>query len=575
MRSKGYEYKGIFAVSAIIIFTLIMILPFLLIGQIGVHSDWSFHAARVQQIYLNLKRGDFLTYLATDTFSKVGNANFLFYPSVFLYPWALLKFIFAPVTAYLIYVWLLFLATGLIAFFSMLSFTSGKIRQSLLFAIIYLIAPYHLYLTLTNYVLGEAQAYTFIPLILLGMWNILYRDKWITLAVGMTVMAYSHYVSVFISIEVCVIILVCYFIQNRKIEFNKLVNLLKSVCLFVLLSAWQFIPLFTDYVHGNLMRPASGFMLMQSAGDFFMSAVSNDALNRGGIGVLLLATLLFSWRLVDKNSKYMWVYLIGLAITWMITTAFPWQYFAKTPLSIIQFPYRYTSYAIVFLAIILAKLLAQLKLSNISNNVIIVGILLIFCGLYAGSIYSDLARNNNSEGNVAILRSTRQGEYKTLRDSSDTPIIVTNRSYNKQFSYGALYGETDYMPENAFKHWDSVFNRITFINGKKLTVPQESRPNELLYKLHIKEKATINLPTLAYKHTIVKVNEKRIKTEKSNRGTVKLVLPNGNYRIKVSYAPTILFKILIYVALITWVILLVMSCRHLQNYKFQKINKGK
>ena len=263
MENKKYNNKKIIAVSIIIIFSILMILPFLLVGQIGVDSDWSFHAARVQQIYLNLKKGEFFTYLATDTFSKVGNANFLFYPNFILYPWAFLKFIFAPVTAYLIYIWLIFLATGLIAFFSMISFTRGKIRQSLFFALIYLIAPYHLYLTLTNYVLGEAQAYTFLPLILLGMWNILYRNKWVTLAVGMTLIAYSHYVSVFISAEVCVMILACYLIQNRKIEFSKLVSLLKSVCLFVLLSAWQFVPLFTDYLGKDLSRPLSGFFLVQ------------------------------------------------------------------------------------------------------------------------------------------------------------------------------------------------------------------------------------------------------------------------------------------------------------------------
>ena len=80
MENKKYNNKKIIAVSIIIIFSILMILPFLLVGQIGVDSDWSFHAARVQQIYLNLKKGEFFTYLATDTFSKVGNANFLFYP---------------------------------------------------------------------------------------------------------------------------------------------------------------------------------------------------------------------------------------------------------------------------------------------------------------------------------------------------------------------------------------------------------------------------------------------------------------------------------------------------------------
>lgn len=165
------DYKQVLAIVGIIIFTAVMIIPFIMVGQLGVHSDWSFHSARVQQIYLNLKRGQFLTYIGTDTFSKVGNANFLFYPVVFLYPWAFLKFIFTPITAYLIYVWLLFIATGLTAFFCMQSFSRGKTLQSFYFSIIYLIAPYHLYLTLTNYVLGEAIAYTFIPIVLLGMYT--------------------------------------------------------------------------------------------------------------------------------------------------------------------------------------------------------------------------------------------------------------------------------------------------------------------------------------------------------------------------------------------------------------------
>lgn len=136
-----HKHKKYLAIIIITIFTIIMVFPFLLIKQLGVCSDWSFHAARVQQLYLNLQKGHLFTYIATDTFSKIGMLNFLFYPTVFLYPWVLLKFIFSPVTAYLIYVWLLFLATGLIAFYAMYSFTNGKTRQSLFFAIIYLTAP--------------------------------------------------------------------------------------------------------------------------------------------------------------------------------------------------------------------------------------------------------------------------------------------------------------------------------------------------------------------------------------------------------------------------------------------------
>lgn len=556
---KNQKYKNILAVGIIVIFTIMMISPFLLIHQLGVHSDWSFHAARVQQIYLNLQKGHLFTYIATDTFSKVGNANFIFYPTVFLYPWVFLKFIFAPVTAYLIYVWLLFLATGLIAFYSMRTFTNGKIRQSLFFAIIYLIIPYHLYLTLSNYVLGEAQAYIFIPLVLLGMWEILYKDKWVTLAISMTLMVYSHYVSAFISLEICVLILICYLIQNHKLELSKAMGFIKSICLFMILSAWQLIPLFTDYFHGNLMRPASGFMLMQSAGDFFTSAISNEALNQGGIGVVLLATLVFGWLFVERESKYMWIYVLGVAITWMITTAFPWQYVAKTPLSIVQFPYRYTSYAAAFLAIVLAKALSKLKYSTMNSSIVTTIIILFLGALYSGSVYSDITRNRNTDNSISILTSRRHGQYKTLRDPSDSPIIVTNNSYNKQFSYGALYGETDYMPVDAFKHCRTVLNRVTFINGKRALIHQESQPNRIVYKIHVKQFSSINLPALVYKHTVVKVNGNKVKEETSDRGTVQLKLSKGNYKVDVSYVPTCLLSFLMAISLISWILVIIIN----------------
>ena len=548
-----YKLKKTYPILIILTFSLLMLIPFFKIDQLGVHSDWSFHAARVQQLYLNLTRGHLFTYIATDTFSKVGNGNFLFYPTLFLYPWVFLKLFFAPIASYLIYVWLLFVATGLIAFFCMQSFDNRATWQSLFFALIYLIAPYYLYLTLNNYVLGEAQAYMFIPLVLLGMYNAIYRNGWVTLAIGMTMMAYTHYVSLFISAEACIAILLCYLIQNRKIELRKFVVLTKSIVLFILLSSWQFVPLLTDYVHRNLVRPNPGFMLMQSAGDFFVSAISNEALNRGGIGLILLFTLVFGWSLINKNSKYMWVYLLGVLFTWMITTAFPWQYFAKTPLAIIQFPYRYTGYAIVFLAIILSKILFTLQFDKVNKSVINLGIVLIMLVLYTGSIYSIIARNANSTGTVPLLTSQRTGKYKTFRDARDLPIIINDSSYNKQFSYGALYGETDYMPMKALANENSVLNRVSYINGHKELLRQYSKANEIHYLVNTKRQSSINLPALQYHNTRVYVNNRLVDAQTSDRGTVLTNLPKGKYDIEVTYKPSMMIIVARVIAAMSWI----------------------
>lgn len=554
-------------ISLLFLVSVIMILPFLMVGQLGVHSDWSFHAARVQQLYLNIQRGHWFTYIGTDTFSKVGNANFIFYPVVFLYPWALLKFIFSPITAYLLYVWLLFFATLLIAFFCMQSFNKHQTEQSMYFAIIYAIVPYHLYLTLSNYVLGEAQAYTFIPLVMLGMYNLLYKKKWIMLAVGMSFMAYCHYVSLFISIELCAAILVIYWIQERKITLLPIINILKAIGLFLALSLWQFIPLITDYFHKGLVRPTSGFMLMESAGDFVVSAINNDALNRGGIGLLLLIAIMVGWKQINRNSVYMWIYTLGVLLTWMITTAFPWKYLVKTPLSIIQFPYRYTSFAAFFLAIVLSKLLFNVrfdKLQRLTKSVLI-GIILL--SLYGGSVYNDFSRNRGHVPGVSKLTHARRGSYTTLRDAKDTPLLVDNRHYNDQFSYGALYGETDYMPMTAYNHSKSVLNRKIITNDKNdlKNSTSSSSANKISYQINLKEKSQVDLPVLVYKHTQVKVDGHLVPVKSSNRGTVMVNLKKGQQTVSVTYKTSKTQVAMIGISLIGWIAIIITSTYHNQK----------
>lgn len=528
------------------------------IGQMGVHSDWSFHAARVQQLYLNLQKGHFFTYIGTDTFSKVGNANFIFYPTLFLYPWAILKLFFSPILSYQIYVWLLFIATSLIAYFSMQKFNGHNSLQSFYFSLLYLMVPYHFYLTLTNYVLGEAIAYMFIPIIFLGMYELLFKNKFITLAVGMSLMAYSHYVSLFISAEICLILLIAYLLEYHKINKEQIIESVKAFILFLLLSIGQFIPLFTDLFKGNLTLPTHQFGLMENAGDFIVSAFNNDASHQGGIGLLLIITLFFGWKFINKNSISMWIYVIAVVITLAITTAFPWQYFKNTPLSVIQFPYRYTSFAGFFLSIVLAEGLTKVHFQKLKLPAVTTLVTLGIMVLCAGSLLPDFQRNKGSIANTPTLRSARRGQYRTLRSASDTPLLINNRTYNDQFSYGALYGETDYMPKSAFNHSNSILNRQILINGKvwRNNANPSSSPNYLKYNIKTKKGSIVDLPVLAYRHTKVTSDGHPMHFSRSTRGTVQLKTGRQNNHFSITYQPSILFKISKIVSLLTLLILL-------------------
>lgn len=523
-------------VAYLVIITAIMVIPFWIINQLGVHSDWSYHAARVQQIFLNIKHGSLITYIGTDTFSKVGNGNFLFYPVIFLYPWALLRFIVSPVHAYVVYAWLLLLTTSIIAYYSMLAFTKNDKERSFYFALIYTFVPYHMYLTLSNYVIGEAQAYMFVPLIVVGMYQLIYQNKFLPLGIGMTLMAYSHYVSCVISIEVCAVILLFHVVSHRGIKKSVVINIFKSMGIFILLSFGQFVLLLTDYLGKNLSKPASGFFLMQTAGDYFVSSLSNLATNQGGVGFALIVTAAIGWYWIRHDHLTGVVYTLAVLFTFMITSSFPWGYLEKTPLAIIQFPYRYTSFAAVFLAVILSKGIKAMNFGQVSLGIKQLTVVMVLLGLYAGSVYPDVIRNMGK--GIPVLNRARTGKYETLRPASDTPIIINDQNYNQQFSYGALYGETDYMPHKATQKNDTILNRTSYLEGKKAVLKQTGGPNKIVYHIKSNRTTKVNLPAIAYRGTNVLVNGKKTSYQISDRGTVQVTSHNDIENISVSYKPS-------------------------------------
>ena len=534
------------------VFSVLIIVPFMLVNQLGVHSDWSFHSARVQQIYLNLKRGQLFTFIGTDTFSKVGNANFLFYPSVFLYPWALLKFIFKPVEAFLIYSWLLTFVTMLVSYFCMLAYRKNKLT-AFFFAIIYAIVPYHFYLTLGNYVLGEAQAYMFIPVVLLGMYRGLNNRGWKTLGIGITLEMYCHLVSTFISIEVCGILFLVWLCFSHSLNWRVLINICKAVALYFVLSAWLLVPLATDYFRKGLTKPGAGFMLTKDLGDYIVGCINNLPSNTGGLGLLLVVILLFGWKWCRKGTSDIYVYLVGVLIVIMITSTFPWQWFKSTPLAIIQFPYRYTSFAACFLAII-GSIGATSLVAHVSRKTV-TGILITIAlfSLCFGETYTLVARNHNSDGSVEVLKGSRQGHYKTLRSASDTPIIITNKTYNDQFSYGALYGETDYFPQRSSDSAKTVLNRRAYMDGHQIKFSQHSKPNQLIYVVNAKKAGLVDLPALVYSHSLVKVNNNRQAVKTSSRGTLLVHVRQGRNVVSFTYKPAAVYYLLMIVATIAWV----------------------
>lgn len=114
--------------------TIIMIAPCIYEGKLVANADWLFHASRVEQISQNIHNGQLLTFIASSTFHHTGVGSFLFYPYFFLYPWAIFKLFFSPITAFYLWYGLIIFISFMIAFYSMKAYTR-KNNDAIIFSI--------------------------------------------------------------------------------------------------------------------------------------------------------------------------------------------------------------------------------------------------------------------------------------------------------------------------------------------------------------------------------------------------------------------------------------------------------
>lgn len=572
-RDKSIQlFMGIGIVVLFIIFSVASILPFIETGKLVVGSDASFHLSRAEEIYLNLKQGSIFTFIAAHTFSNSGVGSFLFYPTVFIYPLAMLRFIFNPINSF--YIWLigmLFLSE-VIAYISMQSFAKNKIR-SISFALIYTFSAYHLYLGVLNLVLGEFIAGTFLPLVFVGFYHVIWGDykKWYLLAIGMTLICYSHVLTILICFWILVLLCIVAIIVRLSFTKSRFFSLVKSVIATTLLSFWIIWPLLTDLVGKNLVLPKKVFYYIANVGDFFTLSIRNGIANQS-IGIILVTTLLVGWYASKNSTRERIIYMLGSFLALFTTELFPWSLFLKTSLTVIQFPYRLLAFASLFLAVTGSLIVKDLFTGHglYKKIIFIAGFGMLFFLLLNSSLQSLVNR---------AAKATEPSSY-LVSNTSNTPVRIADTrqvdkyNYNSIFTYMVLNGETDYYHAGEYdistsKKAQSIVGHIVYVNNKYYQKEQpQTGPNKISYSVKVNRQSTVNVPVIAYEHTIVYVNGKAVKYSMSNRGTVQVEVNKGNNYITVRYKPSVGYFIALMIAIVGWLLLILL----LINKKFKIIS---
>lgn len=577
-RVKNIKINSVVLLLFLVI-TISMIYPLAATGRIAAQVDWLFHAARVEQIYRNLSEGSLFTYIATSTFQSTGVGSFLFYPVIFIYPWAWLRFITTPVVAYYVWVGLFMFVTFVISYFSMLSFSKGKYLRSFIFALLYTLAPYRLYLGPASFVVGEYIASTFIPLAFLGFYHIICGDKrkWYWLTIGMTLLAYSHMLSILLISEIfTVLLLVALF--TGKFDLKRSKYLLISAIATVILALPVIIPLLTDYFGKGITATYPGVGMIQNLGEVFTTSLSNTATS-SSIGIVLLLVLLSGWRWIKQDSLEVPLYILAICLTLISTAIFPWKSFNDSFLALLQLPYRYLIYVVLLTAILGSRIIVELltKYGALKTNwrraMTILALLLVSLISYYGSI-SNLSDRlaNTAKNKETIIKPLKADEQAILYAG-----ILTNKNYQAQFDYWAQTGEVDYFPTKTLKKdhfleyiimdWDkayrtnkdvySIISGVTRINGQEMHIKPYASANALQYQVELARKSKVDLPVVHYAHTVVTVDGKPVAYQNSKRNTVQLDLEKGKHTVVVGYVPSKVFFIGTKIALTGWGLLLI------------------
>jgi hypothetical protein len=432
-----------------ILICIMLLYPFFSKNLIYSHDDFAFHRNRLESYFDSIHHGNFFPKVFPHMANDYGYAADLFYPSIFMLPYVILRTIgFSFIQSYYGYMLVIAIATYAVSYFSIKAiFKDGNL--AFLFSVIYTTSTYRLLDQFLRGALGETLAFIFLPLVLLGIVKVFFEEenKWITLAVSMALLIHSHMItSLVVSISIGLFFVYQFFL--KKITTKITINFIKAIGLSFLLCSYIFIPILeqnSKIAFNYLMnKQIWSIGLNYSVNELITNSLGNYAGNWGNlkpsIGIVLVIFLIIGLVYFKQASKEMkWFYSLGIIFAIMSTNLFPWILFKTSYLAFIQFPWRILSLSTLFLSLSMSFFIRDLNSKKLVRLVVVV------TTLFSLSFTLNILYNFESNQVTSI----------------------TNEDY-QTFAKQVIGGGLEYLPE------DTDFDAISENSENKITPPDNT-----------------------------------------------------------------------------------------------------
>ena len=333
--------------------------------------DTSFHVARLWNLAEGLRIGQIPVRLGGWSYNGYGAITSVFYPDLFLYPFAPLL-LMGITTNYVMQ--LMMISLNIASAVSSYCCAKRIFRDgwtAVLASVLYVLSIYRLTDSYVRCALGEGIAMAVLPVFFMGLWDVFFGEKrrWPVLALGAAGLFLSHLLTTFMCLLAVCVLAVLYCV--RLIRERRLLPLLLAGGLALGMCLFQIVPLLHysmqgigaqdihGYVAHNALSPAQLFLWGEGdmPVDPFDSTLSGQPIEPGMIliiGAALAVYIYLTKRHEEGDKEALMLFVMGAAGAYATTTLFPWEQLSVLSRGItdyIQFAWRFMMFPALFFSL--------------------------------------------------------------------------------------------------------------------------------------------------------------------------------------------------------------------------------